>query len=93
MRPSSSSSIRGRPDAAPEKALASVKTQVVPEACGDAIPTNSKDLLLFIKHQKQQRSSGYNLKSQQYTNTILDPSQERQRRQDEVRSQLEFPLM
>lgn len=71
-----------------------VATAAVPEAFGSAIPTNTKDLLKFIKRQKLNKQSGASLKEGSTSNGITgNLSKERLKMLDEQREHLEMRLM
>lgn len=66
---------------------------IVPEAFGNAIPTNSKDLLKFIRAQKLNKQSGTSLKNGASSGMTGNLTKERLKMLDEQREQLEMRLM
>ena len=66
---------------------------VVPEAFGNAIPTNSKDIMKFIRAQKLNKQSGTSLKGAVASGTTGNLSKERLKMLDEQREQLEVRMM
>lgn len=73
-------------------------TVVVPEAFGQAIPSNAADLLKFIKSQNLHRASGAKLVQSHHSQTAIhvggqDIAQERLRKQDHERQLFELRLM
>lgn len=67
---------------------------VVPDAFGNAIPTNSKDLLKYIRAQKLNKHSGTSLNQKAATNgQIGNLTKERLKMLDEQRETLELRMM
>lgn len=74
-------------------AVSSMGPAFVPEGFGSAIPTNSKDLLKFIRKQKLNKQSGTSLHSSSNAGLVGNLSKERLKMLDEQREAMELQMM